>query len=237
MLSIVATPIGNMEDITLRAIRTLKEADFVVAEDTRHSGLLLKRYEINTQQLSFHSHSHEGQLQKLLQLLQEGKNLALISDAGTPGISDPGFLLIDNAIKNGIKVTVIPGPSAVITAVVASGLPCHRFTYLGYLPLKKGRKRMIESLKESQYTTVLYEAPHRLMKALNEIFSILGDRQIAVCREMTKIFEEVFRGTVSQAIAHFEKNKPRGEFTLVLGVEVSPSEQQKYTDGPLPQDT
>lgn len=219
MLSIVATPIGNLEDITLRAIRTLKEADFVVAEDTRHSGILLKKYDIKTPLLSFHSHSPESQLEKLLKLLRDGKNLALISDAGTPGISDPGYLLIKNAIENSIALTVIPGPSAVITAVVASGLPCHRFLYLGYLPLKKGRKKLLASLKEIQYTVVFYEAPHRLLKTLEELNGVFGaERRIAVCREMTKMFEEVFRGTLAQARVHFESKKPKGEFTIVIGV-------------------
>lgn len=217
MLSVVATPIGNLEDITLRAIRTIREADFVVAEDTRHSGILLQKYEIKTPQLSFHSHSPDAQLQKLIQLLKEGKKLALISDAGTPGISDPGYLLIKNAIENNIPVTAIPGPSAVITAVVVSGLPCHRFLYLGYLPLKKGRKKLIASLKENPYTVVFYEAPHRIIRTLEEILAILGDRQIAVCREMTKVFEEIFRGGIAEALAHFKSKKPRGEFTIVLG--------------------
>ncbi len=217
MLSVVATPIGNLEDITLRAIRTLKEADFVVAEDTRRSGILLQKYEIKTPQLSFHSHSPDAQLQKLVQLLKEGKNLALISDAGTPGISDPGYLLIKSAIENDIAITAIPGPSAVIAAVVTSGLPCHRFLYLGYLPLKKGRKKLIASLKENPYTVVFYEAPHRIIRTLEEILEILGDRQIAVCRELTKIFEEIFRGRIAEALAHFKFKKPRGEFTIVLG--------------------
>lgn len=217
MLSIVSTPIGNLEDITLRAIRMLKEADFVVAEDTRHSGILLKKYDIATPLLSFHSHSPESQLQKILTLLRDGKNLALISDAGTPGISDPGYLLIKSAIENNIPLTVIPGPSAVITAVVASGLPCHKFLYLGYLPLKKGRKKLIASLKEIPYTVVFYEAPHRLMRTLEELKEMLGaERRVAICREMTKMFEEVFRGTLAQARAHFELKKPRGEFTIVI---------------------
>lgn len=219
MLSIVSTPIGNLEDITLRAIRTLKEADFVVAEDTRHSGILLKKYDIKTPLLSFHSHSSESQLEKLLELLRDGKNLALISDAGTPGISDPGYLLIKNVVENNIPLTVIPGPSAVITAVVASGLPCHRFLYLGYLPLKKGRKKLLAELKEIPYTVVFYEAPHRLLKTLEELHAVLGaERKIAICREMTKVFEEIFRGTLAEAKVHFELKKPRGEFTIVIGV-------------------
>ncbi|MBI4994169.1 16S rRNA (cytidine(1402)-2'-O)-methyltransferase [Candidatus Peregrinibacteria bacterium] len=217
MLYIVATPIGNLEDITLRAIRTLREADFIVAEDTRHSGILLKKYEIATPMLSFHSHSPESQLQKLLAFLKEGKNLALISDAGTPGISDPGYLLIKTAIENNIQITSIPGPSAVINALAMSGLPTHRFLYLGYLPLKKGRKKLIASLKNYPYTIVFYEAPHRILKTLNELKNELNENlHVAIGREMTKVFEEVFRGNLSEAIAHFESKSPRGEFTIVL---------------------
>lgn len=217
MLSIVSTPIGNLEDITLRAIRTLKEADFVVAEDTRHSGLLLKKYEIATPLISFHSHSPDSQLEKLAALLREGKKLALISDAGTPGISDPGFILIKRAIEEKIPVTGIPGPSAVINALVLSGLPCHRFLYLGFLPLKKGRKKMIESLKDVPYTKVIYEAPHRIMKTLDELENALGsERRVALCREMTKMFEEIFSGSLREATAHFTAQKPRGEFTVVI---------------------
>lgn len=231
MLYVVATPIGNLEDITLRAIRILKEADFVVAEDTRHSGILLKHFEIATPQLSFHSHSPEAQVDKLIYMLAEGKNLALISDAGTPGISDPGYVLIKSAIERNIPITVIPGPSAVITAVVASGLPAHRFLYLGFLPIKKGRKKMIAGLKENTHTIVFYEAPHRILRTLQEFHAELGDRKVAVCREMTKMFEEVFRGKLSEAIAHFEKKKPRGEFTVVVGGEgVEPEEDNATAD-------
>lgn len=217
MLYIVSTPIGNMEDITLRAIRTLKQADFVIAEDTRHTGILLKKYEIETPLLSFHSHSPESQLQKLLNLLKEEKTLALVSDAGTPGISDPGYVLIKTAIENKIPVSAIPGPSALITAAAAAGLPVHKFLYLGFLPLKKGRKMLLESLKDSPYTIIFYEAPHRIQRTLKELMKTFGERKIAVCREMTKMFEEVFRGNLSEACAHFEKTRPRGEFTIVLG--------------------
>lgn len=217
MLSIVATPIGNLEDITLRALRTLREADFVVAEDTRHSRILLNKYEIKTPLLSFHSHSSEGELQRLVNFLREGKNLALISDAGTPGISDPGYKLIKAAIEHEIPITAIPGPSAVITAVVASGLPCHRFLYLGYLPLKKGRKKLITFLCDFPYTIVFYEAPHRLIRTLQEMRQTLGKRPVSICREMTKVFEEVIRGELGTVITHFENKKPRGEFTIVIG--------------------
>ncbi len=217
MLYVVATPIGNLEDITLRAIRILKEADYILAEDTRHSGILLKKYEITKPMLSFHSHSHDGQIENILRLLKEGKSLALISDAGTPGISDPGYVLIKKAIENDVQVTVIPGPSAVIMAIVSSGLPSHRFLYLGYLPLKKGRKTMISSLKENPHTVVFYEAPHRIVRTLKEVYEQLGERRVAICREMTKMFEEIFRGSLGEAIKHFESKKPKGEFTVVIG--------------------
>ena len=220
MLSIVATPIGNLEDITLRALRTLKEADFVVAEDTRHSRILLNKYEIKTPLLSFHSHSTDAQFSHLISLLQQGKNLALISDAGTPGISDPGFKLITGALENNIPITVIPGPSAVITAVVASGLPSHRFLYVGYLPLKKGRKKLLAALNEIPYTIVLYEAPHRILRTLRELHDAMGERKVAVCREMTKVFEEVFRGKLSEAVAYCAAKRPRGEFTVVVGAKI-----------------
>lgn len=233
MLSVVATPIGNLEDITLRAIRTLKEADFVVAEDTRHSRILMNKYEIKTPLLSFHGHSTDRDLDRLVALLQEGKHLALISDAGTPGISDPGHKLIISALKNSVPITVIPGPSAVITAVVASGLRSHRFEYLGYLPLKKGRKALLNSLKEIPYTTVLYEAPHRICRTLKELHDAIGDRPVAVCREMTKLFEEIFRGTLSEAIRHFEAKKPRGEFTVVVGAKTDTTDLLHNATSPI----
>lgn len=217
MLYIVSTPIGNLEDITLRALRILKEVDYIVAEDTRHSGILLKKYEIQTPMRAFHSHSSEAEVQRIVSLLVQGKKLALISDAGTPGISDPGYVLIQEALRAQIPVTVIPGPSAVVAAVAASGLPMHRFLYLGYLPLKKGRRKILESLRDFPHTVVLYEAPHRMLKILQELMDHLGNRRIAVCRELTKVFEEVFRATTEEALHHYTKQKPRGEFTLVIG--------------------
>ena len=217
MLYIVSTPIGNLEDITLRALRILKEVDLIIAEDTRHSHILLNKYDIKTQMTSFHSHSNESEVARLISILQSGKNAALISDAGTPGISDPGYVLIKHALATGIPMTVIPGPSAVITSIVASGLPMHRFLYLGFLPLKKGRKTLIASLRDTPHTVALYEAPHRIVRTLHELHASLGERPVAVCREMTKVFEEVFRGTLSEAAAHFEKKKTLGEFTVVIG--------------------
>lgn len=220
MLYIVATPIGNLEDITLRALRILKEADYIAAEDTRHSHILLQKYGIKTPMLSFHSHSKEANIQHIVSLLMEGKDLALISDAGTPGISDPGYILIKKAIENNIPVTAIPGPSAAITAATISGLPINRFLYLGYLPLKKGRQKLLAWMKEIPFSIVFYEAPHRIVKTLHEIETHLGNRKIAMCREMTKMFEEIFRGTANEAINHFQKKKPRGEFTIVIGPEI-----------------
>lgn len=222
MLTIVPTPIGNLEDITLRAIRILKEADVVAAEDTRHTKILLNHFEIKTPMESFHSYSGTGKLEKIIDLLKNGKNIALVSDAGTPGISDPGFLLIKRAIEENIPFTVLPGASALLVALVSSGFRMDKFTYLGFLPLKRKRRKIIESLKKAKRTVIFYESPHRLMKTLSQFAEILGDgREIAVCRELTKMYEEVFRGTLRSSIEHFEKNKPRGEFTLVLkGVEV-----------------
>lgn len=211
------TPIGNLEDITLRALRVLREVDLIAAEDTRHSRILLQKYEIKTPLESFHSFSGEGKLQKLILFLAAGKNIALITDAGMPGISDPGYKLIRSCIDREIRVSVLPGASAVTTAVVASGFPSHEFLYLGFLPLKKHRKTLIKSLCEEERTVVLYEGPHRLLKTLGEFLSAVGpERKIALCRELTKVFEEVFRGTIEEAIAYASKKAPKGEFTLVL---------------------
>ncbi|PJC37524.1 16S rRNA (cytidine(1402)-2'-O)-methyltransferase [Candidatus Peregrinibacteria bacterium CG_4_9_14_0_2_um_filter_53_11] len=217
MLSIVPTPIGNLEDITLRALRTLKEADYVIAEDTRHSGILLKHFEIKTPQLSFHSHSGPGQVERILGLLRDGKNCAMISDAGMPGISDPGYRLIRAVIEEELPLTVLPGPTAATTAVVASGLASHSFLYIGFLPLKKGRQTALTSLAELPYTLIFYEAPHRIVRTLEDLAKFFGEeRKVAVCRELSKAFEEVRRSTLAEALAHFKETKPRGEFTLVL---------------------
>lgn len=217
MLYIVATPIGNLEDITLRAIRTLKEVDYIAAEDTRHAGILLKKHEIQKPLLSYHSYSSDFKLEKIVELLKEGKNIALISDAGTPGISDPAYGLITSAIKENIQIVPIPGPSSLLAAVVMSGLPMNQFLYLGFLPLKKGRQTLLKSLATEKRTIVIFESPHRLLKTLHDLQEYLGDRKIAVCRELTKIYEEAIRGTISEVIKHFENKKPKGEFVLVIG--------------------
>lgn len=216
MLYIVSTPIGNLEDITLRALRTLKEVDYIAAEDTRHTRILLQKYEIKTPTISFHSYSNQDKLNSLIELLVEGKNIALVSDAGTPGISDPAYSLIRAAIDNNIKISPIPGASALLAAIVTSGLPMDKFIFLGFLPLKKGRQTLLNSLKEEKRTLVLYEAPHRILKTLNDLKNYLGEREIAVGRELTKMFEEILRDSTSNLIAYFEKTKPRGEFVLVV---------------------
>ncbi|MBI2831688.1 MAG: 16S rRNA (cytidine(1402)-2'-O)-methyltransferase [Chloroflexi bacterium] len=213
-LFVVATPIGNLEDVTLRALRTLREVKLIAAEDTRKTRQLLARYDIKTPVTSYHEHNKLSKLDYLLEQLKE-KNVALVSDAGMPGISDPGYELITSAIEGGIPVVPIPGPSVVITALAVSGLPTDRFTYLGFLPRKASERRLLlESVADEPGTIVCFEAPHRLAAALNDMLHTLGDRRMAVCREITKLHEEVFRGTVNHAMQHF--TEPRGEFTLVI---------------------
>jgi len=216
MLYIVSTPIGNLEDITLRGIRTLKEVDYIAAEDTRHARILLNKYEITTTVLSYHSYSSSSKTEKIIDLLKEGKEVALISDAGTPGISDPAYTLIQRAIEEDIQISPIPGASSLLAAIVMSGKPMNQFLYLGFLPLKKGRQTVLKALAEEKRTIVIFESPHRIMKTLNQLLEFLGDREIAICREMTKIYEEALRITISEAIAKKKKKKPRGEFVLVI---------------------
>ena len=213
-LYVVATPIGNLDDISLRALRTLREVRLIAAEDTRKTKRLLTTYDIKTPVTSYHQHNKWTKLGYILNYL-EGEDVALVSSAGMPGISDPGYELIVAANQRDISVVPIPGPSVVITALVISGLPTDRFSYIGFLPHRtSGRRRLLESIADEHNTIVALESPHRLLAALNDILLILGDRRVAVCRELTKIYEEVFRGTMSQAIEHF--TKPRGEFTLVI---------------------
>lgn len=216
MFYIIATPIGNLEDITLRAIRILKEVDYIAAEDTRHAQILLKKYDIKKPTISFHSWSDKSKLQQLLQLLQDGKNIALVSDAGTPGISDPGYALVKAAIEKGIQIIPIPGPSAFLTALCASGLPTHHFVYYGFLPLKKGRQTLLESFRDEEKTIVFYESPHRIQKTLMELNQKMPDKRIVIARELTKIYEEFFRGTVEEACRYYENKKPRGEYVIIL---------------------
>ncbi len=216
MLYIVSTPIGNLEDITLRAIRTLKEVDYIAAEDTRHAKILLNKYEIDTPTLSYHSHSDRRKIEQIIDKLKEGQSIALISDAGTPGISDPAYSLIQRAIEEDIQISPIPGASSLLAALVMSGKRMNHFLYLGFLPLKKGRQTLLKSLAEEKRTIVIFESPHRILKTLNDLQEYLGDREIAICREITKIYEEALRMKVSEAIEHFTNKKPKGEFVLVV---------------------
>ncbi len=215
-LYVVGTPIGNLEDMSLRAIRTLREVDLIAAEDTRITRRLLSRYGIKTPLTSYHEHSKRRKLEYLLDTLME-KDVALVSDSGMPGLSDPGCELIGAAIERGIKVVAVPGPSALITALVISGLPTKSFVYLGFLPRRrKERQRMIASVARERRTIVAFESPHRLLESLADLREFLGDRRISVARELTKMHEEVWRGRIGEALSHFEENPPRGEFTLVI---------------------
>lgn len=213
-LYIVATPIGNLEDISLRAVRILGEVALIAAEDTRKTRRLLSAHGIVTPLTSYHEHNKGSKLSYLLSRLERG-DVALVSEAGTPGISDPGYELVVAAIERGIPIVPIPGPSVLVTALAVSGLSTSEFIYVGFLPRKKGgRRRLLEGIADEERTIVAFEAPHRLAATLGDILAVLGDRRIAVCRELTKIHEEVFRGAVSAAIAHFPQ--PVGEFTLVI---------------------
>jgi len=213
-LYVIATPIGNLEDISMRALRLLREVKLIAAEDTRTTRHLLSAHDIKTPLTSYHEHSKRAKLDYLLDFL-EREDLALVSEAGMPGLSDPGYDLIVAAIEHGVSVVPIPGASSVITALAVSGLPTDQFLYVGFLPRRKGqRQRILSSILEEPRTIVAFETPHRLSEALLDIEEILGNRRISVCRELTKVHEEIFRGRVSQAREHFIK--PRGEFTLVV---------------------
>ena len=217
ILYIVPTPVGNMEDMTLRAIRILKEADLVLAEDTRTSGVLLKHFDIQNHLMSHHKFNEHGTAAGIVERLKAGQTVALISDAGTPGISDPGFFLAREAIAAGIEVQTLPGATACIPALVSSGLPCDRFCFEGFLPQKKGRLTHLESLKDEQRTMVFYESPYRLLKTLQQFAEIYGpDRQVSVCREISKLHEETVRGTLAEVISHFTVTEPKGEIVIVL---------------------
>jgi 16S rRNA (cytidine1402-2'-O)-methyltransferase len=216
-LFIVPTPIGNLKDITIRAIDTLQTVDIIYAEDTRTSAKLLNHYEISTPMQSFHMHNEHAKINNIVSGLKQGKTGAIISDAGTPGISDPGFSLVRACVENDIEVECLPGPTALIPALINSGFPCEKFSFEGFLPAKKGRTKRLKEIATQKKTMIFYESPHRLIKTLKDFFEYFGTkRQVSVSREISKKFEETIRGTLSQAIDHFEKNKPKGEFVIVL---------------------
>lgn len=216
-LYVVATPIGHLEDITLRALRLLREVSLIAAEDTRTARKLLARYDIATPVISYFEHSKLARLERVLAALEEG-DVALISEAGMPGVSDPGYELIRAALAAGVEVVPVPGPSAVLAALVVSGLPTERFLYLGFLPRRRAeRRKLLQGVAGEPGTLLLFEAPHRVQAALADLLDILGDRPLAVCRELTKLHEEVWRGTLATAVAYFATHPPRGEFTLVIG--------------------
>ena len=216
-LYIVPTPIGNLEDITLRAIRVLKEVDLILAEDTRTSGKLLKHFEIGTQMYSHHMHNEHKMVDSIVKRIKAGETIALISDAGTPAISDPGFLLTRACVENGIEVDCLPGATAFVPALVNSGLPNDKFVFEGFLPVKKGRQTRLILLAEETRTIIFYESPHKIIKTLTQFAEYFGeDRQVSVSREMTKLYEETIRGTVKEVLAHFENKAPKGEFVVIV---------------------
>ena len=218
-LFIVPTPIGNLKDITIRAIDTLQSVDIIYAEDTRTSSKLLNHYEISTPMQSFHKHNEHTKIYNIVSILKEGKTAAIISDAGTPGISDPGFSLVRACVEKDIEVECLPGPTALIPALINSGFPCEKFSFEGFLPAKKGRTKRLKEIATQKKTMIFYESPHRLIKTLKDFFEYFGTkRQVSVSREISKKFEETIRGTLLEAIHHFEKNKPKGEFVIVLSM-------------------
>lgn len=216
-LYVVPTPVGNLEDMTFRAVRILKEADLILAEDTRTSGILLKHYEIKNAMQSHHKFNEHQTVERIINRLKAGETIALISDAGTPGISDPGFLLVRECVKNEIEVQCLPGATAFVPAIVSSGLPDERFCFEGFLPQKKGRLTRLKMLQEERRTMIFYESPYRLVKTLTQFVAFFGgDRKVSVCREISKVHEESVRGTLSEVIAHFTEKEPKGEIVIVV---------------------
>jgi 16S rRNA (cytidine1402-2'-O)-methyltransferase len=215
-LYVVSTPIGNLADLTFRAKEILETVDMIACEDTRHTGILLRHYEIKTPTLSFHSHSGQAKVDKIMAYLEDGKDVALVSDAGTPGISDPGYSLIQAALKNGVEVIPIPGPSAVITALCASGLPTDKFLYLGFLPVKKGRQTLFKKIVQQEHTVVFYESPHRLKKTLLQLKEYLpATAKVVIAKELTKIHETYLRGSLEEVLGQVPE-KPKGEYVVLL---------------------
>ena len=217
ILYIVATPIGNLKDFTYRAVETLQNVQLIAAEDTRHSRKLLQHYKISTPTISYFEHNRFTRIPKIIKTLNSGSDVAVITDAGTPGVSDPAYKLVRAAIKEGIRVEAIPGSSALLAALVSSGLPTDRFLFEGFIPSKKGRKKRLESIQDDQATIVFFESPHRVVKTLKDIYEVLGDRPAVLARELTKLHEEIIRGTVSELLTYFTQKSPRGECVLMIG--------------------
>lgn len=216
-LYLVPTPVGNLEDMTFRAIRILKEVDLILAEDTRTTGFLLKHFEITNKMYSYHKFNEHKKVESIAQQIKAGESVALVSDAGTPGISDPGFLLVRECISQGVVVECLPGATAFVPALIVSGFPSDRFCFEGFLPQKKGRKTRLEELKEETRTLIFYESPFRVLKTLTQLSEYMGtDRRVSVSREISKLYEETVRGTLEEVINHFSVNEARGEFVIVL---------------------
>ena len=229
-LYLVPTPVGNLEDITLRALRILKEVDLVLAEDTRTSGTLLKHFDIQNRLMSHHKFNEHQTADAFAARMAAGETMALVSDAGTPGISDPGFMLVRACVERGVTVQCLPGPTAFVPALVASGLPCERFAFEGFLPQKKGRASRIEALRTEQRTMIFYESPYRMVKTLGQLAEAFGpDRRCSACREISKLHEESVRGTLAEVQAHFEQTEPRGEFVLVVEGGEPPKKEKKQS--------
>ena len=219
MLYLIPTPVGNMEDMTFRAVRLLKEADLVLCEDTRTSGILLKYFQIEGKRLmAHHKFNEHGTAKNIVERLKSGETICLITDAGTPGISDPGFFLVREAVEAGIEVQTLPGATAFVPALVSSGLPCDRFCFEGFLPQKKGRQTRIEELSQETRTMIIYESPRRIVKTLEQLAVAFGeDRRMSACREISKVHEESVRGTIAEVLTHFKETEPKGEFVLIIG--------------------
>ena len=216
-LYLVPTPVGNMEDMTFRAVRLLKEAELILCEDTRTSSILLKHYDIHRQLMAHHKFNEHGTSAGIVERLRGGQTICLITDAGTPGISDPGFFLVREAVAAGIEVQTLPGATAFVPALVSSGLPCDRFTFEGFLPQKKGRQTRLTQLSEETRTMIFYESPYRLVKTLQQLGEFFGqERQVSVCREISKIHEESVRGTIEEVVAHFTQTPPKGEIVIIV---------------------
>lgn len=227
-LYVVPTPIGNLDDITLRAVKVLSEVDFILAEDTRTSSVLLKRLGLEKKMYSHHKFNEHATVGMVASSIAEGRSAALISDAGTPGISDPGFLLVRKCLEEGIEVETLPGATAFVPALVQSGFPCDRFCFEGFLPQKKGRNKLLQSLVEETRTMIFYESPFRVVKTLEQFAELFGsDRQVSVSRELTKKFEQTVRGTVAEVAAYFREHTPKGEFVIVLGGLPKPARSQQ----------